>query len=158
MGENYIITGAAMGFGKEFSRRVLESGGRVVLADKNLTAGEVSVERWLIRYSFRISLPGDDQRVKGEVWRAEVHLLWAGRYWQVRWGDLSLLVDVSFNQDSMFRGSWRQMWDKAAEFLDDKIDVLVNNAGVSPKLGYDICMKVMSSPANKNKFPNILTD
>ena len=45
MGENYIITGAAMGFGKEFSRRVLESGGRVVLADKNLAAGEVSVER-----------------------------------------------------------------------------------------------------------------
>ena len=73
-------------------------------------------------------------------------------------GGLSLLVDVSVNQDSMFRGSWRQMWDKAAEFLDDKIDVLVNNAGVSPKLGYDICMKVMSSPANKNIFPNILTD
>lgn len=43
MGENYIITGAAMGFGKEFSRRVLESGGKVVLADKNVTAGEVSV-------------------------------------------------------------------------------------------------------------------
>ena len=41
------------------------------------------------------------------------------------------------------------MWDKAAEFLDNKIDVLVNNAGVSPKLGYDICMKVMSSSANK---------
>ena len=42
----------------------------------------------------------------------------------------------------MFRESWRQMWDKAAEFLNNKIDVLVNNAGVSPKLGYDICMKV----------------
>ena len=43
---------------------------------------------------------------------------------------------------AMFRESWRQMWDKAAEFLNNKIDVLVNNAGVSPKLGYDICMKV----------------
>ncbi len=49
------------------------------------------------------------------------------------------------------------MWDKAAEFLDDKIDVLVNNAGVSPKLGYDICMKVKSSPGNKIIIP-ILTD
>ena len=35
------------------------------------------------------------------------------------------------------------MWDKASEFLDNKVDVLVNNAGVSPKLGYDICMKVV---------------
>ena len=49
------------------------------------------------------------------------------------------------------------MWDKASEFLDNKIDVLVNNAGVSPKLGYDICMKVMSSSANKITEP-ILTD
>ena len=57
----------------------------------------------------------------------------------------------------MFRGSWRQMWDKAAEFLDDKIDVLVNNAGVSPKLGYDICMKVLSTSVNKIMDP-ILTD
>lgn len=57
----------------------------------------------------------------------------------------------------MFRGSWRQMWDKAAEFLDNKIDVLVNNAGVSPKLGYDICMKVLSTSVNKIMDP-ILTD
>ena len=57
----------------------------------------------------------------------------------------------------MFRGSWRQMWDKAAEFLDNKIDVLVNNAGVSPKLGYDICMKVLSTSMNKIMDP-ILTD
>lgn len=61
--------------------------------------------------------------------------------------ELILIVYPSINQDSMFRGSWRQMWDKAAEFFDDKIDVLVNNAGVSPKLGYDICMKVRSSLA-----------
>ena len=42
MDTNFIITGAAMGFGREFSRRVLEAGGRVVAADKNITAGEVS--------------------------------------------------------------------------------------------------------------------
>ena len=44
MDASCIITGAAMGFGKVFSRRVLEAGGRVVAADKNVTAGEVSVE------------------------------------------------------------------------------------------------------------------
>ena len=76
MGENYIITGAAMGFGKEFSRRVLESGGKVVLADKNVTAGEVSVgPSYVPVLHLRLFLPGDDQRVKREVWREEVHLL-----------------------------------------------------------------------------------
>ena len=40
MDGNFIITGGAMGFGKEFSRLVLESGGRVVLADKNIEKGE----------------------------------------------------------------------------------------------------------------------
>ena len=36
---NFIITGAALGFGKEFSRRVLTSGGRVVMADINQGEG-----------------------------------------------------------------------------------------------------------------------
>ena len=40
------------------------------------------------------------------------------------------------------------MWDKAEPFLDGKVDVLVNNAGVSPKLGYDICMKVTGHHRN----------
>ena len=39
MNGNFLITGAAGGFGKEFSRRVLEGGGRVVLTDKNSKAG-----------------------------------------------------------------------------------------------------------------------
>ena len=39
MNGTFLITGAAGGFGKEFSRRVLEGGGRVVLTDKNLEAG-----------------------------------------------------------------------------------------------------------------------
>ena len=39
MNGTFIITGAAGGFGKEFSRRVLEGGGRVVLTDKNSQAG-----------------------------------------------------------------------------------------------------------------------
>ena len=39
MNGNFLITGAAGGFGKEFSRRVLEGGGRVVLTDKNSQAG-----------------------------------------------------------------------------------------------------------------------
>ena len=36
---NFIITGAALGFGREFSRRVLTSGGRVVMADINQGEG-----------------------------------------------------------------------------------------------------------------------
>ena len=36
---NFIITGAALGFGKEFSRRVLASGGKVVMADINQGEG-----------------------------------------------------------------------------------------------------------------------
>ena len=55
----------------------------------------------------------------------------------------------------MFRESWRQMWDKAAEFLNNKIDVLVNNAGVSPKLGYDICMKVNNVVFSKYSVPAV---
>ena len=43
------------------------------------------------------------------------------------------------------------MWDKAEPFLDGKVDVLVNNAGVSPKLGYDICMKV-STGNHRNRI------
>lgn len=104
MAKNYIITGAAMGFGKEFSRRVLEGGGRVILADKNVTAGEETT-----------------------------------RELRERFGEQKCLFCVL---DVTDRVSWRQMWDKASEFLDNKIDVLVNNAGVSPKLGYDICMKI----------------
>lgn len=75
MAKNYIITGAAMGFGKEFSRRVLEGGGRVILADKNVTAGEVITSRGKIVIPFKIFSPGDNQRVKGKVWRAEMSLL-----------------------------------------------------------------------------------
>jgi len=101
---NYIITGAAMGFGKEFSRRVLEGGGRLVLADKNVTAGQETTREFRERFGERVCL--------------------------------FLELDVTE------RESWRKMWDKASEFLDNKVDVLVNNAGVSPKLGYDICMKI----------------
>ena len=36
---NFIITGAAEGFGREFSRRVLTRGGRVVMADINQHLG-----------------------------------------------------------------------------------------------------------------------
>ena len=39
MNGNFLITGAAGGFGREFSRRALEGGGKVVLTDINLQAG-----------------------------------------------------------------------------------------------------------------------
>ena len=53
---NYIITGAAMGFGKEFSRRVLEGGGRLVLADKNVTAGQETTREFRERFGERVCL------------------------------------------------------------------------------------------------------
>ena len=124
--------------------------------------------RWLLMsrgqagIPFKIFSQGDDQGVHGEVWGEDVSLLWTWCNWQV----IGVVVNDIIIQCSewldefrilMFRGSWRQMWDKAAEFLDNKIDVLVNNAGVSPKLGYDICMKVLSTSVNKIMDP-ILTD
>ena len=75
MNGNFLITGAAGGFGAEFSRRVLEGGGKVILADKNVTAGEVITSRGKIVIPFKIFSPGDNQRVKGKVWRAEMSLL-----------------------------------------------------------------------------------
>ena len=103
MNGNFIITGAAMGFGKEFTRRVLKSGGKVVLADKNVTVGQETTKEMLSQF-------GDGCCTFTEL-------------------------------DVTDRDSWREMWSQAEKFLT-KIDVLVNNAGVSPKLGFDICMKV----------------
>ena len=40
------------------------------------------------------------------------------------------------------RTQWELVWSAAETFFKEKIDVLVNNAGVSPMLGFDICMKV----------------
>ena len=37
---------------------------------------------------------------------------------------------------------WEKVWVAAETFFQQKIDVLVNNAGVSPMLGFDLCMKV----------------
>ena len=43
---NFVITGAALGFGKEFSRRVLSSGGRLVMADINQAEGEKTCQEF----------------------------------------------------------------------------------------------------------------
>ena len=43
---NFIITGAALGFGREFSRRVLTSGGRVVMADINQAEGSMACQEF----------------------------------------------------------------------------------------------------------------
>jgi len=93
-----------MGFGKEFSRRVLVGGGRVVVADKNLEKGKETCLEF-----------------------------------QEKFGTSSCIfqeVDVTKKED------WETAWKVAEEFFNNKIDVLVNNAGVSPKLGFEICMKI----------------
>ena len=43
---NFIITGAALGFGREFTRRVLTSGGRVVMADINQAEGAKTCQQF----------------------------------------------------------------------------------------------------------------
>ena len=36
---------------------------------------------------------------------------------------------------------WERLWEKSAEFFQSPIDVLCNNAGVSPSLGFERCKK-----------------
>lgn len=43
---NFIVTGAAQGFGKEFTRRVLLKGGRVLLSDKNKDGGQETTTKF----------------------------------------------------------------------------------------------------------------
>ena len=40
------------------------------------------------------------------------------------------------------KAQWEAVWAAAEKFFQQKVDVLVNNAGVSPMLGFDLCMKV----------------
>jgi len=101
---NFLITGAAQGFGKEFTRRVLKSGGRVLLSDKNPVGGEETNKAFqeafgVDRCSFQAA-------------------------------------DVSSKAD------WEKLWSRAESFFGGKVDVLVNNAGVSPLLPFDTVMKV----------------
>ena len=37
---------------------------------------------------------------------------------------------------------WETLWTAAEKFFAGKISVLVNNAGVSPVVGFELCMKV----------------
>jgi len=104
MNGTFLITGAAGGFGKEFSRRVLEGGGRVVLTDKNQQAGT-------------------------ELCQA----------FQERFGENSCIFE---EHDVTDKAQWEKVWAAAEKFFQKEIEVLVNNAGVSPMLGFDLCMKI----------------
>ena len=55
---------------------------------------------------------------------------------------------------------WETLWTAAEKFFEGKISVLVNNAGVSPVLGFDLCMEVAGLCNNNNTlflifFPQI---
>jgi len=104
MDGNFLITGAAQGFGKEFSRRVLRGGGRVLLSDKNPLGGEETCKAFQEEF-------GLDRCTFQEA-------------------------DVSNKAD------WEDLWSRANSFFNGRIDVLVNNAGVSPVLPFDTVMKV----------------
>jgi len=58
---------------------------------------------------------------------------------QKEYGTASCLfqeIDVTKKED------WETLWKVAEQFFQNQIDVLVNNAGVSPRVGFDLCMKV----------------
>ena len=59
-----------------------------------------------------------------------------------RFGESSCIFE---EHDVTDKAQWEKVWNAAATFFNSKIDVLVNNAGVSPNLGFDVCMKVESS-------------
>ena len=118
---NFIITGAAEGFGREFSRRVLTRGGRVVMADINQHLGTNTCQ-----------------------------------HFQQNFGQNCVMfvrTDVTSHDD------WERLWSRAKDFLG-KIDVLVNNAGVSPSLGFERCMEeyeALSNPITRSShFRSIL--
>jgi len=103
MDGHFIITGSAQGFGKEFTRRVLSSGGKVVLADNNNELGVETCSQFQNQFGTQSCL--------------------------------FLQVDVTKKED------WESLWKVGVEFLEN-VDVLVNNAGVSPSVGWDKCMQV----------------
>ena len=123
MNGTFLITGAAGGFGKEFSRRVLEGGGRVVLTDKNQQAGTELCQAFQEVQSLQdqtlplLNIPSFPQR----------------------FGENSCIFE---EHDVTDKAQWEKVWAAAEKFFQKEIEVLVNNAGVSPMLGFDLCMKV----------------
>jgi len=106
MNGNFVITGAAQGFGKEFSARVLNAGGRVLLADRNQDGVLTTTKEFQEQH-------GQD--------RCD-----------------SVIIDVTDKQQ------WEALWERARQMFGEKNDqmVLVNNAGVSPVLGFDANIKI----------------
>ena len=131
MDGNFVITGAASGFGREFSRRVVARGGRVLMADIDpIQAGRSQLISIMLA-EFLTSDPMLELMLQGE--EACAALLRAG-------GGPGT---AQFQQaDVTSREDWERLWTAAEQFLGDKIDVLVNNAGVSPSVGFEKCIKV----------------
>ena len=76
MNGTFLITGAAGGFGKEFSRRVLEGGGRVVLTDKNHQAGTElcqAFQQVAVLHNQPLN-PTKHLFLSPEVWREFLHI------------------------------------------------------------------------------------
>jgi len=105
MDGSFLVTGAAQGFGKEFTRRVLLAGGTVLLSDKNPEGGLATTKGFQEEFGTE---------------RCTFHA-----------------ADVSSKAD------WEALWSRAEQFFGGKVDVLVNNAGVSPVVcNFDTVMKV----------------
>jgi NAD(P)-dependent dehydrogenase (short-subunit alcohol dehydrogenase family) len=54
-----------------------------------------------------------------------------------------LFFPVSSRCDVAKEDDWTILWEHAETFFDDKVSILVNNAGVNPGLGWKTCIDVM---------------
>ena len=108
-GLSYLITGAANGIGLEYTKMALRAGGRVVMTDINRDLGETRLGELQEQYG------------SGKVMFAVLNVTDEDQWGQVR-------LPYSNRQLKIFFSS--QVWDEAEAWLGDKVDVLMNNAGV----------------------------
>ena len=101
-GRRVIITGAAQGFGKEFTRRLLQKNCCICISDIDIETGTKTVPEFQKEFDLT-----DDELC-------------------------FVKCDVSVEQD------WIDLWDNAEKLLNGPIEVLINNAGVHPGVGFSL--------------------
>ena len=101
-GRRVIITGAAQGFGKEFTRRLLQENCCICISDIDIETGTKTVSEFQKEFDLT-----DDELC-------------------------FVKCDVAVEQD------WIDLWDNAEKLLKGPIEVLINNAGVHPGVGFSL--------------------
>ena len=54
-----------------------------------------------------------------------------------------MIMCIFFSCDVANEDDWQKLWEHAESFFGEKVSILVNNAGVSPKQGWKTCIDVM---------------